>query len=179
MLAAAVAVCDVLGDLCPAETWQIKWPNDVVLNNRKICGILIEVPNVKPKRAVLGIGLNVNNSWQQAPAELRATGTTLCEVALSEFDLSDVLTRLLTALDRRLEQLGRARSELPISELSVAWQERCALRGRRVEVDTQQGRVHGTCRGIDEQGRLLVDTPEQLKRLSSGTVASGTVASIA
>ncbi len=181
-LTTAVAVCDVLSNLCPAETWQIKWPNDVVIGGRKICGILIEVPNVKPKRAVLGVGLNVNNSWQHAPAELhetglRSTGTALCDVAGYAWDRTDVLHQLLTALEGRLEQLGRFRVELP-----AMWRWRCALDGRRVQVDTGSidaesinagsNRVSGICVGIDNRGMLLVETPERRHRLASGTLVS-------
>ena len=86
-LTAGVAVCEVLDALtnttnsqvARAHTVGLKWPNDVWLNNRKACGILVEVPPTRCGRLVIGVGLNVNNSFDSAPAELQLNATSLSD----------------------------------------------------------------------------------------------------
>jgi BirA family transcriptional regulator, biotin operon repressor / biotin---[acetyl-CoA-carboxylase] ligase len=135
-LAAAVAVADVAG-----AGAQIKWPNDVLLDGRKVAGILVE-GRPQERWAVLGIGLNVAIRVEDLPAELRETAATL---GLTARDVEPTLERLLAALERRL-----ADGEGAILE---AWRARDALRGREVRWAAGTGRAAG----VDDDGRLLVD----------------------
>ena len=138
-LAAAVAVASVARDDA-----RIKWPNDVLLDDRKVAGILVEG---RPQEgwAVLGIGLNVAIRLDDLPDELRTTATTL---GLAPPDVERVLGRLLEALEGWL-----GRGERAILE---AWRARDALRGRDVRWAGGTGRAAG----IDDDGRLLVDVAE-------------------
>ncbi|TML99465.1 MAG: biotin--[acetyl-CoA-carboxylase] ligase [Actinobacteria bacterium] len=138
-LAAAVAVAEVARDDA-----RIKWPNDVLLDDRKVAGILVEG---RPQEgwAVLGIGLNVAIRLDDLPDELRTTATTL---GLAPPDVERVLGRLLEALEGWL-----GRGERAILE---AWRARDALRGRDVRWAGGTGRAAG----IDDDGRLLVDVAE-------------------
>jgi len=135
-LAAAVAVAEVAGDAT-----QIKWPNDVLLDGRKVAGILVE-GRPQERWAVLGIGLNVAIRVEDLPAELRETATTL---GLTPRDVEPTLERLLAALERRLTDSGRA--------VLDAWRARDALRGREV----RWAAGTGTAAGVDDDGRLLVE----------------------
>src|SRR3954471_9084196 len=135
-LAAAVAVADVAGDGA-----QIKWPNDVLLDGRKVAGILVE-GRPQERWAVLGVGLNVALRVEDLPAELRETATTL---GLAARDVEPTLERLLAALER-----GLADGEPAILE---SWRARDALRGREVRWAAGTGRAAGVGGG----GRLLVD----------------------
>lgn len=135
-LAAAVGVAGVCGDGA-----EIKWPNDVLLDGRKVAGILAEG---RPQAGwvVLGIGLNVAVRLDDLPPELRDTAGTL---GLASTDVEPVLAGLLSALDAALA--------LPIEALLDAYRERDALRGRPVSWSGGSG----TAAGIDADGRLLVD----------------------
>jgi BirA family biotin operon repressor/biotin-[acetyl-CoA-carboxylase] ligase len=167
-LTTTVAVCDALAKLAPDAIWGAKWPNDVTVAGRKICGILVEVPNRGPRagrRVVVGVGLNVNNSWQTAPDDLRDVGTALCDVTGRRHDRTDVLIRFLTAFADRLEQLSRADTRL-----LGAWRSRCVLRGRQVRIDNGAGSVRGRCWGIDDDGALVVETASGEQRVHGGVV---------
>ena len=72
-LATALAVRDALSTFDRTACFQLKWPNDIYLQSRKIAGILLERPALYLNRLVVGIGVNVNNSLQGAPAALQAT----------------------------------------------------------------------------------------------------------
>jgi BirA family transcriptional regulator, biotin operon repressor / biotin---[acetyl-CoA-carboxylase] ligase len=148
-LAAAVAVCDALPVAC-----EIKWPNDVWHERRKLAGMLVE-GRVQEGWAVLGIGLNVTTT--EFPAELSGIATSL-RLAGSELEVETLLPELLAALERRLDS--------PPAELLAAWSERDALRGERVRWDAGEG----AAAGIDESGALLVDTPEGRVVLDAGEV---------
>jgi BirA family biotin operon repressor/biotin-[acetyl-CoA-carboxylase] ligase len=138
-LAAAVAVAETAG---PAAA--IKWPNDVLVDGRKVAGILAEG---RPQEgwAVLGVGLNVAVRLDDLPPELRDTAATL---GLEPTDVEAVLERLLGALERALE--------LDDDALLDAWRARDALRGR--EIAWAAG--HGRAAGVDGDGRLVVELPD-------------------
>jgi BirA family biotin operon repressor/biotin-[acetyl-CoA-carboxylase] ligase len=135
-LAAAVAVAETAG-----PDAAIKWPNDVLLDGRKVAGILAEA---RPQDgwAVLGIGLNVAVRPTDLPEELRATAATL---GLEPRDVEGVLERLLGALERALA--------LDTPALLDAWRTRDALRGRAVAWAGGEG----IAAGIDGDGRLVVE----------------------
>jgi BirA family biotin operon repressor/biotin-[acetyl-CoA-carboxylase] ligase len=134
-LVAAVAVADVCGSGA-----QIKWPNDVLLDGRKVAGILVEG---RPQEgwAVLGIGLNVAVALDDLPEELRSTATTL---ARAPSEVEDVLDDLLARLSARLSA--------DVDPTLEAWRARDALLGRPVV----WAKGSGTGAGIDGTGRLVV-----------------------
>jgi len=78
-LVAALAIRQTIADLLPGEEVQVKWPNDVFLRGRKVSGILVEIPPLRPEKLVVGIGVNVNNSFAAAPAALRSIATSLID----------------------------------------------------------------------------------------------------
>jgi BirA family biotin operon repressor/biotin-[acetyl-CoA-carboxylase] ligase len=152
-LAAAVAVCEALAPL----RCEIKWPNDVWLERRKLAGILVEG---RPQEgwAVLGIGLNVATALDELPPELRDTATSLRIEGSEDSDKEGVLAVLLAALERRLSQGPE--------EVLPAWRERDALLGERVRWRDGEG----TAAGIDDTGALLVDTDDGRVTLDAGEV---------
>jgi BirA family biotin operon repressor/biotin-[acetyl-CoA-carboxylase] ligase len=151
-LLAAVAVAQTVG---PDAT--IKWPNDVLLDGRKVAGILIE-GRPQERWAVVGIGLNVALRPGDFPDELRDRATGM---GLQPDDVERVLAELLAALDARLDDAPAATLE--------AWRARDALTGR--EISWTSG--SGTAQGVDEDGRLLVRTPAGTRALDAGEVHLG------
>ena len=135
-LGAAVAVAAAAGDDA-----RIKWPNDVLVDGRKVSGILAEG---RPQEgwAVLGIGVNVAVRLEDLPQELHATAATL---GLAPQDVEAVRASLLTELDDVLA--------LEPSALLDAWRARDALAGREV----RWAAGSGVAAGIDGDGRLVVE----------------------
>lgn len=165
-LTVGAAVSQALQDLLGAAgRVGLKWPNDVWLNDRKVAGILVEVPPVLRGRLVIGIGLNVNNSFASAPLELRALATSLHDELSGPSDRADVLAQLLRQLDDDLRRLA----ESSVS-LTDRWQNLCVLRGRTVSLDAGQQTVTGKCLGIATDGALRLQTPSGEQRYYGGTV---------
>jgi BirA family transcriptional regulator, biotin operon repressor / biotin---[acetyl-CoA-carboxylase] ligase len=148
-LAAGAAVAEVAG-----PDAQVKWPNDVQIDGRKVAGILVEG---RPAEgwAVIGIGLNVALDVDELPRELRDTAGTL---GRDQSEVESVLDRLLESLDRWLAAGDEAVLE--------AIRERDALRGRPV----RWAGGAGVAEGIDEGGRLKVRTEDGEVALDAGEV---------
>ena len=119
-LAVGVGVCGALGQVLPGVDTRLKWPNDVYVNGAKICGILVEVPPKQPGRIVAGIGVNVNNSLEGAPAELRGRATSIRDVLDRHVHLEDVLIALLNSVEQSVDQLVRCDPAL-----AQSWRRMC------------------------------------------------------
>jgi BirA family transcriptional regulator, biotin operon repressor / biotin---[acetyl-CoA-carboxylase] ligase len=141
-LRAGLAVADLAGDAA-----RVKWPNDVLLDGRKVAGILVEAR--APDWAVVGIGVNVTG----VPPEVADIATSL-----ERDDVEGALAELLVALDARVAE--------PVADALAALRERDALLGRRVRWSGGEG----VGAGIDSSGALLVETPVGVIALSSGEV---------
>jgi BirA family biotin operon repressor/biotin-[acetyl-CoA-carboxylase] ligase len=148
-LVAGAAVAEVAG----ADA-QVKWPNDVLIDGRKVAGILVEG---RPAEgwAVIGIGLNVALGVDELPPELRDTAGTL---GLDPNEVESVLDRLLESLDRWLSAGDQAVLE--------AIRARDALRGQPV----RWAGGSGIADGLDEGGRLKVRTDRGELALDAGEV---------
>ena len=172
-LTVGLAVCEALEELLargvpPAElstlpAVRLKWPNDVYIEGRKICGILVEVPRDRTGRLLLGVGINVNNSVEQASADLQVTATSLLDLTGRRLSLVDVLVQVLQQLSVRLQPI-----DLWTAAVRDGWRRRCLLTGRRVQVDLGVRQTVGTCRGIDDEGALLVDVDDAVYEENDG-----------
>jgi BirA family biotin operon repressor/biotin-[acetyl-CoA-carboxylase] ligase len=180
-LVVAVAVCDALSIEMDATNRQsgasqtsagarigIKWPNDVMLDGRKVCGILIESPGgLTPAkdRLVMGIGINVNNSWRSAPREAGINGIALCDATSIQHDRQEVLINTLNAIRDRIAQLAMNAPQLPASWQRLGW-----LTKQSVEVESKGNWTKGVCVGIDSDGALVVENAFGTQRIHSGSV---------
>ena len=154
-LAAAMAAEDALGLAA-----QIKWPNDVMVDRRKVAGVLAEA---RDGVVVLGIGVNVNQVREQLPADARVPAASLRTVDGREHDREQVLASLLAHLDRLYAAWSEGGLDAVYEDLGA----RDFLRGRRVSVDGVPGLAHMIMR----DGRLEVETDDsELLLVESGDV---------
>lgn len=170
-LAVADAVDAVLADLstrsgvAPNLQARLKWPNDIYLNDRKLAGILVESVSNSPGRVVIGVGINVNNSFTTAAADIQLRATSLLLQTQSSFALTDLLVEFL----RRLEHWEAERDGRPW-RLIESFQDRCWLTGKSVRITTPQEELSGHCEGIDDDGSLLLLTQRGRRKIVAGTV---------
>ena len=130
---------------------RIKWPNDLVIHDRKFAGILIdsEVQGAEVAHTILGIGLNVNLDVARFP-DLAGIATSLAAEAGRSFDRLALLVDLLARLERRYDQLLTGPSLLP------EWIAASATLGRRIRASSPAGVETGLAEAIDEEGALLL-----------------------
>lgn len=148
-LATGVAVAELAGDRA-----KLKWPNDVWLEGRKVAGILVE-GRPQERWAISGIGLNVALRPEDFPPELRDSAATL---GLDASDIEPTLARLLELLERWITA--------PERSVLDGVRSRDALRGRHVRWHGGEGEAAG----IDDAGRLTVETSAGLVALEAGEV---------
>ncbi|MBP3977945.1 biotin--[acetyl-CoA-carboxylase] ligase [Microbacterium sp. BLY] len=162
-LAAGVAMAEAVAAQLPADAVALKWPNDVLVDGRKICGILAEAG---PDTVIVGAGVNTAMTTAQLPVPT-ATSFAVQGVAVDEDAL---LHAYLTALDRHLTALAAA-GDARSSGLHEAVTARCATIGQRVRVALPGGAaLEGTAVGIDDEGRLLVEVEGAVHAVSAGDV---------
>ena len=159
-LAVPLAVCDAAEALAPVSC-QVKWPNDVWLDERKLAGVLIEARF--PEWAVIGVGLNLSIPDDGFPGDLRWPATSLGNEVSPE-----------AALAALRDAYGRWFAAEP-EEVVAAFEARDALRGREVAWEGAGGsgtHGEGVCEGIDARGNLVVvtETGESLS-LGAGEVS--------
>ncbi len=165
-LTSGFSVCLALSELLASKEVLLKWPNDVHLRRRKISGVLVEIGPHASETVVIGIGVNVNNSFHSAPKELQSIATSMVDVMGEPFDLTRVLIAVLRHLEQQFSRL--ATDDV---ELAADWQRQCALSGLTVQVDTPTQSTTGICQGIDEEGALVLLTEGGPTRLFAGVVA--------
>ena len=167
-LAAGLAVQSAVQAIDPKIPADLKWPNDLLIDGKKFCGILTEMNAevTKVRYVVIGIGINVNQ--ENFPAELRPLATSLRAASKREWSRVEVCAALLKSLDREY----RALLQRPDARDSVLrrFQERSSsVRGRRVRIE-ENGDFEGVTDGLDSRGFLQVRTPHGLRMVLSGSV---------
>jgi BirA family biotin operon repressor/biotin-[acetyl-CoA-carboxylase] ligase len=153
-LMAALAVHDALAEACTLET-DIKWPNDILVEERKLCGILAETVETGAGRAcILGIGINL--SERAYPAELHARATSVEAATGTPVDLERVLAALVRRLALRYAQLHAPEGR---TEIIRGWSANSSYAaGKRVRVHAATEIFDGTTRGLEPDGALRVET---------------------
>jgi BirA family biotin operon repressor/biotin-[acetyl-CoA-carboxylase] ligase len=167
-LAAGLAVYSAVQEIDSRVVPDLKWPNDVLIDGKKICGILTEMNAevTRVRHVVVGIGINVNQAT--FPADLQAVATSLCLATGTEWSRVELCSALLKSLDR--EYRGLVENPDGSNSILHRFQERSSsVRGRRVEVEDNVG-FEGMTEGLDSRGFLQVRTAEGVRTVLSGTV---------
>ena len=138
---------------------QIKWPNDVMVDRRKVAGVLAEAA---AGRVVVGIGINVNQTREQLPADATVAPASLKTADGKSRERAPILADLLATL----EQLYARWREAGLDAVYDGLGARDFLRGRRIHVDGRTG--YGV--QIDRLGRLVVDLDGRRETIESGDV---------
>ena len=163
---AAIAVGDALREAAALET-DIKWPNDLLSGERKICGILAEAMDTPAGRAViLGIGINLTQS--AFPPELENVATSVAEASGRPVEREQILAALLDALSRWYALL-----ENP-AQIVDAWSNRSSYAiGKLVQVSNGDDVWQGTTCGVEPDGALRLRTSSgEIKIVRAGDVYS-------
>lgn len=157
-LLVGIGLCRALAPLVPSSC-RLKWPNDLLVEGKKIGGILIEamVRAEGESRALIGFGVNVGQGQEEMPES-----STSVQRLGGTGSLEDVTWKLVEGLERELEHLG------DLAYAAAAYRELSVHRpGDRIVCRVGEGTVEGTFLEIDDQGRLVLDDGT---RLSSGEV---------
>ncbi len=166
-LASAVAVAKTLEDVHFKP--QIKWPNDILLEGRKVCGILTDMGPKKDRMTpvVLGIGINLNQTARDFPKELGGIATSLYRVSGRKTNRTRFFQQLLLHLEETYHKV----SERHFSRVLADWRKRSVSLGRQVKVTQSHHVFYGQAIDADDKGALLVRNDLGIvERVTSGDI---------
>jgi len=147
----------------------LKWPNDIMINDKKVGGILLEVLGdaAGPCTVVIGIGLNVNMHHPETQA-ITQPWTNLNTALTNPPKRNQIAAGLLSSLIKHLQQFNHQ----PMSTFIASWQAFDILFQQEITWQSPQGTLTGTAQGVNENGELLVKIGQTYKPLNSGEVNS-------
>ncbi|MBL0711731.1 MAG: bifunctional biotin--[acetyl-CoA-carboxylase] ligase/biotin operon repressor BirA [Colwellia sp.] len=166
-LVTALAVSDAIYSLTNIEV-QLKWPNDIYLGGVKLAGILIDLEGqaVEPSHSVIGIGLNLNMP-AQAAEKIDQKWTDLQSHSHKKIDRNALSAQLIYHLLKRLQQHQCDGLTTMIDE----WHTRDFYLNKRVKLLTGNNTTRGICRGVNNQGALMLEVDGQVKPIYGGEVS--------
>ncbi len=135
---------------------EIKWPNDILIGNAKIAGVLIEnqIKNHRCTSSIIGIGINVNQTtfgnWNATSMQLQ-TGM--------EYDIQELIFSLIEKLQIRFNQI----QSFDLPALKQEYHDKMWLKGEESEFEDENGRFKGTIQDTDKSGRLLIESKGTLR----------------
>jgi BirA family biotin operon repressor/biotin-[acetyl-CoA-carboxylase] ligase len=167
-LCAADAVQGVTG-----KTVECKWPNDLLMNKRKFCGILLESSwkvgaHNRPRRrwivnfVVIGLGMNVNQ--EKFPADLRQTATSLKIECGRELDRAPIIRNFLERLERGYLQS----SKVGVNGMLTEWKAKCRTFGKEISVEQSGKILKGKAIDVDSDGALIIECRDRRTRVFAG-----------
>lgn len=166
-LALGTVIAELLSELGVYDV-EVKWPNDVIVNGKKIAGILIELEGqaLGVAHAIIGIGVNIKMpSW--LANQIDQPWTDLSSVLNTEFDRNRIAALLLKKCRKALQDYEANGLE----SFLVRWQKFDRLAHKPVRIIMGDKELHGIAEGIDESGALLVKRDGKIERFHAGEVS--------
>jgi BirA family transcriptional regulator, biotin operon repressor / biotin---[acetyl-CoA-carboxylase] ligase len=148
---------------------EIKWPNDLLLEGRKVCGILTELHAEldRVKYIILGIGVDVNLEVTDLPPDLQEITTSLKAILGKPVSRPDLAVHVLRELDRDYQRICSGR----FAEVADEWEAHCTTLGHELVILTGKRQIRGRAESLGEDGALLVRTEHgHLERIMAGDV---------
>jgi len=165
MMIASLAAAQSIETVTGLKT-QIKWPNDILIVGKKVCGILIEneVKGSKAVYSIIGIGINVDLNIADYP-EIAATAASLKNKSGKDDSRARIIRSLLTELERLYLILPRGKS------IYETWRDRLVTLGKKVSARSGNQTIAGMAESVDESGALIIRPSNgRLTRVVAGDV---------
>ncbi|MBI5253742.1 MAG: biotin--[acetyl-CoA-carboxylase] ligase [Euryarchaeota archaeon] len=164
-LIAGLAVAKTLSELYNLKC-KLKWPNDVLINEKKVCGVLTEISAGIDRidYIVAGIGINANIDIDSFPGEFRGVATTIKNELNKEILRDELVEQLL----EEFEKLYKIFQKQGFSKLKEEWKKSASTIGRKVRIITDRRTIEGIARDLGENGELFVETQEGIEKIISG-----------
>jgi BirA family biotin operon repressor/biotin-[acetyl-CoA-carboxylase] ligase len=154
-LVAGVAVAELLEHYCPGRI-ELKWPNDVLVEGRKICGILAQMKTAGEEIdfVVVGIGINVNIQPNCFPEEIREIATSLIFEAGRVIDRKNLISNLYENFEKWYEILLKS----GFKDVKNRWLSLAPMIGKNVQIIFQDEKIIGKAMGLNDDGSLIILT---------------------
>ena len=146
----------------------LKWPNDILVNDKKIGGILIETKSKKERIDYLvdGIGVNVNTDTSLFPKEIQKKSTSLKKIMGKDIDRNRLIKTLLHSFEKWYFQYIQEGKKKILKE----WNKYTNMTGRKIRADISNRSIKGTVIGISENGLLLLKVKNKIEKITGGDI---------
>ena len=163
--AAAISVAEAVEKVAGVQP-ELKWPNDLLVDGKKICGILLEssFDSTELSHVVLGIGLNVNQ--REFPPSLSNGAVSLLLSTGRKFDRDEILFAFLTEFSSIYESL-RQREFYSVMK---RWRDKSNMYGKKITISLAGNKFEGVCEEVADDGALVVRTEKGLEKFTAGEV---------
>lgn len=168
-LTTSLAVAKTINQLFNLKT-EVKWPNDVLINAKKVCGILTEANTREDTTnfVVIGIGINANIELKSLPKQIRENATSLKHELKKEIDREQFLRVLLENMEHYYVMLAEGKFNSVLKE----WKSLCGFLNSYVEVTSGKEKIEGWAIDVDENGALIIRLQDgTLRKVLSGDVS--------
>ena len=157
----SVSIAKTILEISPKKTVQLKWPNDVLINGKKVCGILIEA---QPEGgAILGIGVNISSFPKRETLNYQATSLREEKIDISR---EEFLRRYLKIFEKTVTQC----KNFGFKQISQEWQSYAYKINEKIIIQSEKKQQEGVFKGIDEKGFLLLEQEGKICKISVGEV---------
>ena len=162
-MAASVSVAQAIEEITGIKP-VIKWPNDLLVNNKKICGILTELDAEidKINYVIVGIGINVNNDIRD---DLESKAISLKEITASPIPRVDLLRYILKHFDKNYLRLQEP------DYIRKLWFSYSKIIGKKIMIQEGENSIIGVVQDVDESGCLIINSEGKIKRIVSGDLS--------
>ena len=153
-------------------TPELKWPNDLTINGKKIAGILVDasLESNKIESLVLGVGINFNVNVKEIKKMLKETPNFYGVTSLSEHKIDIKPIQLVQAFLVELERIYKTLNTKQIKKIISEWSKRSSTIGKNVELNTVNERIKGKAIKIDDDGALVVSDNNKTHRVIAGDI---------
>lgn len=164
----AVSVYEGLLPFAPERQLTVKWPNDVLIEGKKVCGILVETKTTENRISsiVIGVGININQKPEFFQGELKEA-TSLFYSTGYKFSRKKVLLSVLTSFDKNLVELY----QYNYTAILKKWRRYCPYLGKTIEVDDDKNVYKGIFKDISQNGGLILETEGKEKTFYAANVS--------
>ena len=177
MLATAIILADTIQQYLKMQQIEpidisVKWPNDLLVNGKKMSGILAEsiLRDKKIEAMVLGIGINLNESSEEMDSEIRDAATSLFQITGRSIDREQFLSLFLRRFEKDYERFERNFYHQVVDE----WKQHCNQIGQKVLIRTPFGEEEGIVKDVNDSGYLIYEDQRGiLKALIAGEIKKG------
>jgi Biotin-(acetyl-CoA carboxylase) ligase len=171
---AAVSAADAITETASLNP-QIKWPNDLLINSKKVCGILTEMAtqNMTIEYIIVGIGMNVNIAENDIDDNIKDIATSLL-IESKKINGTNVLidrNTLIASILNKFDKYYEMFLSTGLSSILTSYQKYFGMMGKTVEINVKDKKISGQVVGIDSKGALLLKTGEnELEKVVSGEI---------
>lgn len=150
----AIAISEAIRECCPTLHTQIKWPNDILVNEKKVVGVLTEASAEMQhvNHVIVGFGINVNTSIEHLPQRVIFPASSLAVESNHDVDRMKLAAICLKQLDFWYNCLNNGDAD----QIVERWKDLSAMKGRAVVVEQVNAKIAGTIEGVSKDGALLV-----------------------